>query len=481
MHAWTSTWDALVRGRRIGAASARQATNRTPSFRRWIAATVLVPTIGAAQTGSTSTLSYAEAQQRFLERSDAIAASDAAVEAREAQQAATRSLRGPDVELEVQALEYQKTLDLPLGSLAPVAGAFGIPNPLRFRDRRYLTRPIVTATLPLYTGGQIGAAQAGAAAQLAVAEADRESTMAQGLLGLARTYFGRQLAAQALDVRRQVVLGIARHVDDARALEREQQIARVQRLQAEASLEEAEREADKAEADLAAADAALAGLLRSDAAIAPTTPLAVSSMPLPPVARFASTARRDHPNVRRLEASGALAEAAVRAEEAKRRPTIYALGQYNFDRDDALFTDPDFIVGIGIRYKLLSGSDRRSQVNAAKATAMQAERGLREAQAQLETGVTVAWTRAESARRRHALYARAIAAAEESLRVARLSFRELQGTSRDVTDAELSLGRVRVEQARAAYEYVDSLAQLLDVSGRIFRLPEFVDAAAVSP
>jgi outer membrane protein TolC len=439
----------------------------------WLGVALLsLPAASASE--SATPLSYAAAQARFLERSDAIAAADSAVRAREAARDATRTLRGPDVDLEVQALEYQKTLELPLGPLARIAPAFALSDPLSFRDRRYLTRPIVTATLPLYTGGQIGAAQAAAAAQLAIAEAERGSSAAEGLADLARAYFGRQLAARVLDVRRAVVGGISRHVDDARALEREQQVARLQRLQAEASLEEAEREAERAAADLAAADAALRGVLRATGGVEPTTPLVVPEVPLPPMSRFAARASSDHPTVRRLEASSALAEAGVRAEQAKLRPTIYALGQYNLDRDDALLTDPDFVFGIGIRYKLLSGANRRAQVDAARATVAQAEAGVREARVQLETAVAVAWTRAESARRRHALYARAIAAADESLRVARLSFRELQGTSRDVTDAEIAAGRVRVEQARAAYEYVEALAQLLNASGQMRRLPEYL-------
>ena len=93
---------------------------------------------------------------------------------------------------------------------------------------------------------------------------------------------------------------------------------------------------------------------------------------------------------------------------------------------------------------------------------------------QIETGVKINHAQVLSAQARHALYGRTIAAADESLRVARLSFRELQGTSRDVTDAQLAAGRVRVEQAQAAYEYLDALVSLLEVSGQVDRLPQFL-------
>lgn len=426
-------------------------------------------------------LSYAAAQLRFLDRSDAIHAADAGLRAAEARREATRTLGRPDVDIEAQVLDFQKTLYLPLGSLAPVAGSFGIADPLVFRVRRFVSRPIVTATVPLYAGGRMDAARAGAASQVEIAKAARDDAAYQGLAQLAQAYFGRQLAAQALEIRKAVVTGIRAHVDAARSLEREQQIAPAQRLQAEAALEEARREAEKAAADLTAADLALAGLLRSDVAITTTTPLAVPAMPLPPADDFVAAALDQHPELKRLEAGVRLAGAGVAAQAAQLRPTVYALAQYNLDRRDTLITDPDFIFGVGLKYRLFSGQGRNSDVSAARATQAQAEAGVREAQVQIETGVKVAHAQVRSAQERHALYGRTIAAADEALRVARLSFRELQGTSRDVTDAELGAGRVRVEQARAAHDAMLALISLLQVSGQLHRLPEFLPATREMP
>lgn len=419
-------------------------------------------------------LSYSDAQARLLDRSDAIDAADAAVRAAEARLEATRTLGRPEVEVEAQVLDFQKTLYLPLGSLEPVANSFGIADPLRFRIRRFVSRPIVTATVPIYAGGKMGAARAGATSRVAIEVANLDEASQQALAQLARAYFGRQLAAQALAIRQDVAEGIRAHVADARALEREQQIAPAQRLQAEAQLEQALREAEKAAADLAAADIALEGLLRSPMSVEPTTPLAVHQRPMPPRETFIAAAMDNHPGLNRLEANVGLAGAGVSAEQAELRPTVYGLAQYNLDRQDTLVTDPDFIFGIGVKYKIASGMGRRSGVAAARSTEAQAEAGVREAQVQIETAVKITHTQVLSAQARHALYGRTIAAADESLRVAILSFRELQGTSRDVTDAQLVAGRVRVEQAQAAYEYLDALVSLLEVSGQIDRLPEFL-------
>lgn len=190
---------------------------------------IVMPAAVAAQEQGAA-LSYREAQALFLDRSDAIDAADAAVRSAEARRDATRTLGRPELDVEAQVLDFQKTLFLPLGSLEPVANAFGITDPLRFRIRRFVSRPILTATMPLYAGGQMDAARAGAASRVAIEEANRDETSEQGLAQLARAYFGRQLAAQAFAIRRDVVTGIRAHVAAARALEREQQIAPAQRL-----------------------------------------------------------------------------------------------------------------------------------------------------------------------------------------------------------------------------------------------------------
>jgi outer membrane protein TolC len=441
----------------------------------------LLAGMGAAGSGAIGqnpqALTYEGAQQRYLEQSDALEAADAAVRAAALRYQATRTIGRPEIDIEAQVLDFQKTLFLPLGPLQNVGAAFGLNDPLQFRIRELVRRPIITATMPLYAGGQMDAARTGAASQLAIEQATRTETTAKGLAQMARAYFARHLAAEARDVRRDVVVRMEQLVADARALEREQQIARSQRLQAEAALEQAMREYEKAEGDLAAAEIAVMGLLRLDAPALLATPLAVRETPLPAAQEFLAIALENHPAIQRLDASVTLAGAGIAAEASKLRPTVYALAQYNLDRQNTLLTDPDFIFGVGVKYKLASGLGRRSQLAAARETEAQASAGAREARAQIETGVMIAHSRAETARRRHALYARSIAAADEALRVARLGFREVQGTSRDVTDAELVAASARVERALAAFDYVDALINLMEVSGQMERLPAYLVAA----
>ncbi len=422
-------------------------------------------------------LDYGAAQERLLHRSDAIEASAANIRSKEAQEGATRTLGRPDIDIEAQLLEYQKTLYLPLGSLAPVAEAFGIPDPLKFRQERTSTRPIVTATLPIYAGGQISGTQAGARAQVAQAKADRDIAIEDALVQLVRAYYGQQLAERALGIRRDVLDGLERHVADAVKLEQARFISRAQRLQAEVARDDAARDYAQAISDLATANAALAGILRAPAGVRPISPLGVDSRPLAPLATFKAAALDTHPQLARLRALEDQAEAGVKIQQSKLRPTIYGFGQYNFDRRNSLLTDPDWSIGVGLKYKLISGAGRQQQVEAARATVEQADAGLREARTQLDIGVTKAWNDVEAARKRFLLLDSALVSADENVRLQTLSYREQQATSLDVVDAQLGRGRARIQRAQAANDYVQALARLLSMSGQVDRMPEYLSRA----
>jgi len=98
-------------------------------------------------------LSFEQARTTLEQSSDALAAADAGVRGKLDLARATRSLRVPEVSVDVRQMEFQKTLSLPLGSLAPVAEAFGIPSPLQFRERDWRLRPVLSTVVPIYSGG----------------------------------------------------------------------------------------------------------------------------------------------------------------------------------------------------------------------------------------------------------------------------------------------------------------------------------------
>lgn len=422
-------------------------------------------------------LHFEDAHQRLLAVSDALAGSRSQVDSKRQLAEASRSLAYPEVSIDVRRMRFQKSLELPLGSLEPVAAAYGISSPLEFEFDDWRTRPIVTAVMPVWTGGKITAANEAADAAVREAGARLDRTYQDETVQLVEAYFGQQLAQQVLVVRREVRDGLQQHYEHAGKLEREGFATRAQRLQAQVALDNAEREYRKAVNDRAGAEAALAGLLRTEMPVTPLSPLFMLSAPLPPVEEFVDAALRDHPGLEQLRAVGEQARQKVRVEQASWKPRVYLFGQYDLKREDALITESDWTFGVGVSYTLFSNTDRNRQVGAARSQQLQAEYGLRDAAVKLEIGVTRAWLAVDNARQQFALLETSLDSADENLRLQSLSFQEGQATSLDVIDARLQLGKTRIDRALAAWQFDLALIQLLDVSGQTDRYSDYLRKA----
>ena len=431
----------------------------------------------AQETPARVELTFEQAHARLEQVSDALAAADANLRGKQDLADASRRMRLPELSLEARYMEFQKTLELPPGSLAPVAEAFGIDSPLRFRQRDWRMRPMVTAVLPLYTGGQIPAARGAAAAAVREADAERAQQAQRLVSELVEAYFGLRLAEQAVAVRREIRDGMERHLAHTALLEREGFATRAQRMQATVARDGSEREYRKAVNERDAASAGLALMLRSGGPLVPATPLFVDSAPVGTLEEFTRAALDNHPQLAQLRALDAQAGEGVRAQQAALKPQVFLFGQYDLHREDALLTDPDWAFGVGVKYTFLSGRDRPRRISAARAQQDQAQAALREAQNRVAIGVAQAWNALETARQQYLLQDSSIGHARENLRLQELSFREGQSTSLDVIDARLGLGGALVERARAAFEYDVALARLLELSGQSARFADHIRRA----
>lgn len=443
-------------------------------WRKAIVAAVL-PSVGtAAQSLPAVPVSFEAATIRLGEVSDSLVASSAQVRARQAQDAAAATLRRPEVSVEIRELDYQKSLTLSTGTIGP---SLGLPSTLDLAVGGWAFRPVVSAVMPLYSGGQINATQNAAHAAIREAEAGVADISQSLTLQLVQAYFGQQLANAALTVRTDARAGLERHFQDALRLAKRGFASRAQVSQAQVGRDDAERDYQKAGNDLATATAYLANLLHSDGALLPTTPLFVLSSRLGPLDEFVASAGQNHPEVGRLGAIGDQAREGVRIQQAKQRPQVYLFGQYDLNRRKALFTEPDYIYGIGLKYTFLSSADRSQQVQAARATQAAAEAGLRQVKVDLATATTRAYNDLDTARSQYLLLDSSLAASRENLRLQQLSFREGLATSLDVIDAQLRLSGTQVQRLQAAYQFDVTLAQLLAASGQVDRFASYMARA----
>ncbi len=470
---------------------------------------------GAAVSGMEegTALSFDAASVRLSRTSATLQAASHSVASAEQTAKAVAALNRPLVTVSAQYLEYQKTLSLDLkdarqsaldstqdflGTLpstlppgyqqiaseitgkisAALPGLFGaLPDSLSYRYRDDVFRPSVQAVLPLYTGGAITAIKRGASAGVAAAQAKEAEAQELAQINLIRVYFG-QHTAQALEASaKETRDALDRLLYDAQRLEAAGFTQRARTLEAQVARDGAERAYQRAILAHQSARMELAQVLELGG-VRPTTPLFVATRPLEPANGFLDNGD-DTSQTRQAIAAGKLADAGVALAKSQFRPQAFAFGSYNFNKDDALPTDPDWVVGVGVRYTLLSNIDRGHALAAAREKVAAADEATRAARNASTIAVLRAWDMVEAARRSFVLLDSSMAAARENLRVQSVAFREGEGTLTTVLAAEAALSAARTQRIATAYEYDLALAGLLAASGRLPAFSDHMNAADV--
>ena len=331
----------------------------------------------------------------------------------------------------------------------------------------------VGASWTVFAGGRIRAANRAAEAGLNAADAERAGTRQTLTTELVDRYFKRRLAADVLDVRKQALETLDRHVLDAQRLRQAGQIATTDALRAQVARAEADRDVKGASRDVALASVALQATLGTDQDVDPVTPLPGAPQ-LEPKERFTAAADSANPDLRRLSALEAQSRQGTSAAKAEYFPVIRVMGQQELlQRRLNTTTDPKWLVGVELKWELFDGFGREHRVSAAKLAEQEVGTQREGARRDVATLVQSRYDEYVSAVDQYTSLQSSLELAQESLRSERRAFSAGVGTSLEVVDAQLALSRIQVERLNAQYDAVVALARLLEASGQSERIAEY--------
>lgn len=423
-------------------------------------------------------LSFAQAQTALLERSDQLAAAHSAVESARLRRQGTDGLGGPSVAVTGLAYRYsvnadlnldpaRRMLDGTLGMLPPELGQLlpgtpQLPSNIALQREKNNASASLSLIWPLYMGGVSDAVRSGldGATDEALADAASSRESLQSLL--VQRYFGAQLAERAAQLRLRALEAVEQHDSAAQSMLQVGVIAKVERLQAQAALADAQQQARKARDDAQLAATALARTVKAQAMVLPTSPLFVSSRPLAPLEEFVSAAQRLHPGLDKVQAKKLQAESLHDAQQALRKPQVLAFGSHEL----ATSGKPNWVAGVAVRWTLWDSLDRDALAASSQRKIEQAE--LTQAQARSDIALLVEknWLGVEQARRQYLAQQAQEDLARELLRLRVAGLKEGTGTVLDLIDAQTNLAKVQTQRAESANLYVQALAALLESSGQ---------------
>lgn len=210
------------------------------------------------------------------------------------------------------------------------------------------------------------------------------------------------------------------------------------------------------------ARSALARTLQSVAVVLPSSPLFVSTQPLPALETFQAAAWERHPGLDKVAAKRMQAQALHGASEALRKPQVLAFGTREVNTEGK----PNWAAGMAVRWTLWDSVDRDKLAAAGQRAIEQAE--LTDAQVRSDIALLVEknWLAVEQARTAYLGSQAQEDLARELLRLRSAGLKAGTSTSLELIDAQLNLAKVQTERAVAANDYVQALAALLESTGQ---------------
>ncbi|ENP8455301.1 TolC family protein [Photobacterium damselae] len=332
----------------------------------------------------------------------------------------------------------------------------------------------IRAIWPIFTGGRINAAQAIAEGKTEEAKYMLAMKKQATYEDLSRFYFGVVLAEQVYKTRQEVEAGLKQHFEHAVKLQQQGQIARVERLQAEAAYDKARVETQKSKRDLEIVQVALTKLLNASSPITPTTTLFTNEQ-LPNLDSFLSQTLTTYPGLHLLDAKRKQANGLIDVEKGKYYPEVYLYGNYNIYDGHSLAAEltPDWAVGVGVNIPLIDNTGRSGKLKAAHSAVSQVNHLQAQAKQDLSVLVEKTYKEANQALEEYQGLQSSLNLANENVRLREKAFSQGLSTSLDVVDAELFLASIKTQRLAASYQYITSLTRLLAISGQMSEFNQY--------
>lgn len=421
-----------------------------------------------------SLLSLEQAQNILLQVSPKIAANQAAIAASEYETDALKTIDHPLVFARASATAYNLDADVDLSSIK-----FGelvgdrIPDTYDLKRSGSTTGAGLGVVWPIYTAGRTAALTGASTARTQEAVADSILDTNELYNTLVERYFKAQLAIIAAYLRDDAYDTVQQVDHMAQRLLEEGFISRVDRLEAQSALADAKSESVNANNDARLAMMALQRLLRTDYRIKPSTPLFVSSRPLPDVNYFQDLALNNHPGLQKVAAKRAQAQQLHALSDTGYKPTVMLYGYSQVEKD------PSWVAGISASWKLWGGLDKKASLASSNAKIRQADLSEIEVSDNLLLLVEKNWHDVNNAQSRYQALQSNVDLAAEVLRLRQLGLQEGLNTPIDVVQAQTQYLKARTEQAQAANTYVQSLAALMQSCGTPLAFNAYLNAADI--
>ncbi|MEA2115181.1 MAG: TolC family protein [Thermodesulfobacteriota bacterium] len=334
-------------------------------------------------------------------------------------------------------------------------------------ENQYSLAYQATATLPLYTGGRITSGIDASTAMVEASEADKESVLLNLKMQVAEAYISVLRAMRGLEVAKSHIASLESHERDVLALYNQGIVAWNDSLASQVSLADARQQMIQIQNNLDLAQAAFNRLLQRS--LDKQTVLEELSIEdinesLPVLTRKALDQRSELAALTKKIQALRNQATGIRAEDM---PQIALAGGYGYQQNDYLVDEGQWSIMLGLEWNLFDGGVSNHKANAIVRQANGLQQQYNDFASIISLQARQAWLDTQETQKRLQVTSKAIAQAEENLKVSRNRYSSGLTTNTEVLDAETLRIKSQYNHANARYDRLLAILHLKRAIGQL--------------
>ena len=325
----------------------------------------------------------------------------------------------------------------------------------------------VTASIPLYTSGRISRGIDASSAMVEASEADQASVLLNLKMQVAEAYVSVLRAMRGLEVAKSHVASLESHERDVLAFYNQGIVAWNDSLASQVSLADARQQMIQIQNNLDLAQAAFNRLLQrplDQQTVLEELSIENINEPLPVLTEKALKQRSELAALSKKIQALRNHASGVRAEDM---PQIALAGGYGYQQNDYLVDEGQWSVTLGLEWNLFDGGVSNHQANTITRQANGLQQHYNDFASMIALQTRQSWLDTRETQKRLQVTSKAIAQAEENLKVSRNRYSSGLATKTEVLDAETLRIKSQHNHANARYDRLLAILHLKRAIGQL--------------
>ncbi len=426
-------------------------------------------------------ISLEESFNNMLLNNDGLKASKLNIDKARKLKTATNMLYFPNIDIIGSYTYISDPMILDVNIPVNLPNISGINHSLHISSNN-LAYGVISIMYPLYTGGRRFAASNIADLNIDDANFLFQFKKINLFEDLVKNYYGLILNIEVLKTLIDIENGHKAHLDNAIELEKNGQIAKLERLNAQVAYDKARNKTLESRDSLEVALLAFKTILQNEnitnnvevnhsgiTNLNLTSPLQVSKKELENINYYKEKVLNSYPMLKSIETKKLQANELSNIEFANFLPTIGLYGGYFFKDNNILLNRmiPNWNVGIMAKFSILSNNGRIFKYQASQIAQNEVNHLYSQAKQDLLLLTEKTYKEVLFAKESYLNLNSSLELAKENLRLQEEAFKNGMNDSTKVSDARNALSGVIIELKKTEYRYVIALAKLCALSNDI--------------